>query len=1017
MKYLLYCGLLLISGGAAGTAMAATNARPVISGAPEKTVLPNETYLFQPTASDADNDLLTFTIKNKPGWAEFDTKTGQLSGTPSTDDRDYYKSIRIGANDGKHTGWSKTFAIRVLNTLPTISGTPTTSLLAGEAYSFQATASDVDNDQLTYFIKKKPSWADFDAQTGTLTGTPEAIDRKGHYGIRIGVRDIGTKTTWLKTFGIRVNNNLPVISGTPETQAKVGEAYFFKPAANDADDETLRFTIKKKPRWAKFDKATGELSGTPLLRDEDKSFANIVITAIDPKNGKTQLATFSISVVNEKFDEPPVISGAPDTTANVGQAYRFTPVAQYTGGGTLTFSVKNKPDWLEFNTETGTLSGTPEAGDTGISSAIRITASDGIGKTASLKSFKINVKSVQTSYEEAHRFLVQASFGPTPESLQAVMNNGITAWVDDQLSKRSAYKRADDDHQTHLERTLEIARMAEPNTNWDGTAIFNQSTASHTVDDYQMATWWENALGHPTKTKHGSDQLRQRMAYALSQILVVSNKEAPLHQRGESLAFYYDILARNALGNFRTLLDEVTRSPAMGVYLSHQGNQKANPDATTRPDENFARELIQLFSIGLYELNLDGSPNRDGNPDSYPDAGEQLVPTYTQEDIAEMAKVMTGWDLVANKRYGQSYPKSGDYTQFMEFTAAEHEDEVAEVGDGMVTIMGQTFALNSGTDGSGLDAALDLLFQHPNVGPFLGRLLIQRMVTSNPTPAYIARVASAFNDNGSGIRGDLQAVVRAILLDDEALNSLQQFNPGYGKPKEPLLALTQFLRAFNVRPLDGWKGLDRQTPVTGVYWYKTPEKNFGQAALRANSVFNFYLPDFVPSDTYFDQNRQTAPELQIQTDQALVEMNNKLVRMIHDGEVNKIQTLNNETLEALASRKHFWGSELMMIDFDQELRVYEQAMDGDNNGDFANMTTNDPTTGLRHKSRAIDALLEHLNQKLLGGTMPDEHRAALKHYLLDGQRAAWNNNYKEAWYNIKDAVRFITTSNVFMVQK
>ncbi|CAA6810174.1 MAG: Unknown protein, partial [uncultured Thiotrichaceae bacterium] len=162
---------------------------------------------------------------------------------------------------------------------------------------------------------------------------------------------------------------------------------------------------------------------------------------------------------------------------------------------------------------------------------------------------------------------------------------------------------------------------------------------------------------------------------------------------------------------------------------------------------------------------------------------------------------------------------------------------------------------------------------------------------------------------------------------------------------------------------------------------------------------------------------QTAPELQIQTDQALIEMNNKLVRMIHDGEVNKIQILNNETLDTLAGRKHFWGSELMMIDFDQELRVYEQAMDGDNNGDFANMTTTDPTTGLRHKSRAIDALLEHLNQKLLGGTMPDEHRAALKHYLLDGQRAAWNNNYKEAWSNIKDAVRFITISNAFMVQK
>nr|CAA6826497.1 MAG: FIG01201902: hypothetical protein [uncultured Thiotrichaceae bacterium] len=995
-----------------------SNTKPTISGTPEKTVYPNAAYTFQPTASDADGDELSFVIKNQPAWANFNEATGELSGTPTTEDRNKYKNIRIGATDGQQTQWSTTFSITVPNTLPVISGTPENAILAGQDYSFLPLANDTDGDELSYSIKNKPVWADFNSETGLLSGTPGAEHRKNHSGIRIGVKDVGTKTVWLKSFSIRVNNNLPVISGTPDTRAKVGEIYSFTPTATDDDNEALRFTISKRPRWATFNKATGELSGTPALRDEGQSFENVTIKAIDTKSGKATLAAFSINVVNENYDEPPIISGVPETTINSGQAYRFTPVTQYSGGGELTFSINNKPDWADFDESTGTLSGTPQASNAGNSNNIRISVSDSIQDAVKLDAFKIKVNAVQTSYKDAHRLLVQASFGPTTASLEAIMKNGITAWVDEQLDADSAYQSTGDAHQTHLERTLEIARAAEPGTAWDATAVFNQTTASHTVDDYQMATWWENALGHPTKTAHGSDQLRQRVAYALSQIMVVSNKEAPLYQRGESLAFYYDILARNALGNFRTLLNEVTRSPTMGLYLSHQGNEKADPDAATRPDENFAREVIQLFSIGLYELNLDGSPNRDGNPDTYPDAGDQLVPTYTQDDIAEMAKVMTGWDLVGNNRYGKNTSRTGDYTQFMEFTPSEHEDEVAEGGDGMVTIMGQTFTLNSGADGSGLDAALDLLFQHPNTGPFISHLLIQRMVTSNPSSEYVARVASVFNNNGSGVRGDLKAVVRAILLDTEARNSLQQFNPAFGKGKEPLLALTQFLRAFNVRPLDGWLGKDKQTPVNGVYWYKYPERDFAQGALRANSVFNFYLPDFVPSDTYFNQNRQTAPELQIQTDQTLVEMNNKLLSLITNGEVNKIQTISNKTLaEWAAAGKNFWSGEFMMIDFDEELRIYEQALDGDSNGDFANMIATDPVTDERYKSQAIDTLLEHLNQKLLGGTMPNEHRAALKHYLLDGHRATRNDNYKEAWANIKDAVRFIITSNAFMVQK
>jgi uncharacterized protein (DUF1800 family) len=618
---------------------------------------------------------------------------------------------------------------------------------------------------------------------------------------------------------------------------------------------------------------------------------------------------------------------------------------------------------------------------------------------------------------KAHRLLTQATFGATAADKQAVISEGISAWVDTELAKPSAYDDDNDDHKTHLQRLIQIAKNAEPSTDWNETGVFNQSIASFSADEYQMAAWWENALGHPTRTAHGSDQLRQRVAYALSQIVVVSNGETPLGRRGEALGVYYDILAKNAFGNYRDLLGEISRSPAMGIYLSHQGNRKTDLVAATNPDENFARELIQLFSIGLYELNLDGSFNRDGNVNSYPDAGTNIIPTYTQDDITEMAKVMTGWDLVGNPQYGKNSNKQGDYTQPMEFTPSEHEDEVAEGGDGAVTILGQTFALNSGTDQSGLDAALDILFQHSNIAPFISRHLIMRLVTSNPSSGYIARVASVFNNNGSGVKGDLKSVIKTILLDKEArLDSNIAFS-GFGKAKEPILAFTQFLRAFHVRPLNGWIAKDKTTAVNGVYWYKAPEKHFGHAPMRSLSVFNFYSPDFIPSDNVFAQNKWVAPELQIQTDQILVEMNNRIYSIVNSFEKNKVVKIDDKQLSDFGASRKFNNDHVLLIDFDDEMDVYEQALDGDTNGNFSNMELVNSATGIRYKDSAIDALLEHLNQLLLGGLMTEEYRAGLKHYLLNATGSRNNNDFKEAWLNIRDAVRLIVTSSTYMVQK
>lgn len=1013
LRQLQCCVVLVLLFCLPETFAASSGSPPLISGTPDTHVTANSAYSFTPIASDPDSgDKLKFSITKKPSWAKFSTTTGALTGIPQSLHTGSYSNIVISVSDNKHKISLPKFSIQVDNPAPIFGGVPATNISAGKTYSFTPTATDPNGDMLSFSIAKKPSWAKFNNQTGTLSGTPQSTQAGTYSGIVITVSD-GTNKVSLPSFNIQVDNLPPVILGTPNKSVVAGKTYHFTPSASDPNHDKLSFSIQGKPAWAKFDIKTGALTGVPASKDIGIT-NHVTITVSDGKN-KVSLPPFELLVVAS--NRIPTIVGNPPARAVVGKTYSFIPTTYDADNDTLTFSIANKPSWAAFNPQTGVLNGTPNINHLGTTQGIVITVSDGQGGIASLNAFDLEVKESQLSYAEAHRLLTQATFGPTPSEIQTVMKNGAESWVDEQLAMRSAYDSIQDTHQGHLERAIQIALAAEPNTAWTENLIFNQSSAALSMSDYQMAAWWENSLGHPLNNAHGSDQLRQRIAYALSQLLVVSHTESPLDQRGESLAFYYDIMARNAFGNYRTLLGEIARSPAMGIFLSHQGNRKADLKAATRPDENFARELIQLFSIGLYELNLDGSPNRDRNPDTYPDVGSNVIPTYTQEDVSEMAKVMTGWDLVGNNRYGNRGSTQGNYTTFMEFTPTEHEDEIAESGDGQVTVLGKSFALNSGDDGSGLDTALDILFQHPNIGPFVGRHLIMRLVTSNPSPAYIARVATVFNNNGSGVRGDLKAVVRSILLDEEARSAAKPQDPTFGKPKEPILALTQFLRAFQVQPLNGWKGRDSTTTINGVYWYRTPQNHFGQAPLRSSSVFNFYSPDFVPSDSYFIENQLVAPELQIQTDQMLVELNNRIFNIINSYEKNRIETINGKNLADFSASKGYWSGELFLINFDKELEIYEQALDGDNNKNFANMELVNPATGLRYKEQAVNALLEHLNQVLLGGVMTAEYRAGLKHYLMNGTGSRHSDNFYEAWINIKDAVRLIVTSSAFMIQK
>ena len=418
---------------------------------------------------------------------------------------------------------------------------------------------------------------------------------------------------------------------------------------------------------------------------------------------------------------------------------------------------------------------------------------------------------------EAARFLTQATFGPTDADIDQLMSVGYDIWLNRQ------FKRQATSHRAWWE-----ARDA---------AIRAETPTSGANQDQVWESFWKQAAT-------GEDQLRQRMVFALSQIFVVSAVDGNLGNQPRALAAWLDMLGERAFGSYRELLEAVTLHPMMGLYLSHLRNQK--PDAATGriPDQNYARESMQLFSIGLVKLNLDGTPQLlNGQP----------VETYGPADVAGLSNVFTGFSWAcpaapANNCFlnGSSGGVSDPDRTFKPMVAyPQYHSTIAK------SFLGVTIPVQVTPDAAGdLKTALDTLANHPNVGPFMSRQLIQRLVTSNPSPAYVRDVATVWNASGTRSRGDLKAVLLAILTHPEA--RLQ--NDTQGKLREPVLRLSAYLRAFpHASDTGNWRVGNTDNVATSL----------GQTPLRSPSVFNFYRPGYVPPGTQIAAAGLVAPEMQL----------------------------------------------------------------------------------------------------------------------------------------------------------
>jgi uncharacterized protein (DUF1800 family) len=641
--------------------------------------------------------------------------------------------------------------------------------------------------------------------------------------------------------------------------------------------------------------------------------------------------TISISTLctdlHERWPQPATVvirrsGGVRAVTVPISFSGTATKSADYatSAGASVTIPMGAREVWIQLKPLADALTETTET------IQVQVQPSTAYSLTGST-SVTVNLRDNSTlpNDDEATRFLIQAGFGADPGELSDVKALGFSAWIDQQIARPKGY----------LQPVIQ-ARIAA------GLHVYHPAT---------KIALWDRVMRRrypPGGSTVQTDILRQRVAYSLLQIYVISQNVDALSNRSEGVTNYYDRLLDGAFGNFRQLLLDVTLHPCMGIYLSHLGNRKPDPITNRYPDENYAREVMQLFSIGLWELNQDGSQKLlNGQP----------IPTYTNSQITEFARVFTGIQFGGPENTQFDY-SAENYDYPMKVWDSEHDMGPKTLLRG--TQLPDRSAVTSTSTVAGMldvNAAIDNLFNHPNVGPFIGRLLIQRLVTSNPSPAYISRVAGIFANNGAGVRGDMSAVIKTILMDSEARSFEKTQEPTFGKMREPYMTLMNMGKTFNVWPTSG-------NYESATYFYDF----YLQEPFQSPSVFNFYLPNYRPPGELTALGLY-APEFQILT------------------AVTAIETQNN-LLNSVENQIARWGSspgDELILDFSQEIPL-----------------ANDP-----------DALIRKLSTRMTAGTLRPRSFQNIREAVL--KITTDNTNWQTD--RVKMAAYLIGASAEFNVQK
>lgn len=515
------------------------------------------------------------------------------------------------------------------------------------------------------------------------------------------------------------------------------------------------------------------------------------------------------------------------------------------------------------------------------------------------------------------RFLEQATFGPTPELDNRIKRIGLRIWLAEQFE--APYP------------TIPYPELALQPTNIPSTCDATCRRDFYSM--YPVQNWlFQEAF-------YGSAQLKHRVAWALSQMWVISGVDT---QQASHMVAYHKILSQHAFGNYRNLMRDMTLNPGMGNFLDMVRSTR------TSPNENYAREILQLFSIGLFMLNQDGTLQRDaqGNP----------IPTYDQNTVNNFTKVFTGWGFCNTQATCPSFVTGTvNYKDPMVLNQNNH-DVTAKTLLSYPNAPNVSIAAN--TNGTTeLDQALDNIFNHPNVAPFVSRYLIQQLVTSDPTPAYVGRVAAVFNNNGSGVRGDLKAVVKAILLDPEARGNLKT-DPNYGKLREPVQFATNVLRSFGVTAASGSGQSDG---------YINPQTaSMGQNAFNAPTVFNYYSPDYVVPGTALN-----GPEFGIMTTGTAIARANFVNTMVY----------NRINVSSFAPT-----------------------------GTAINLTE---MQAIAAADASGNLLVDALNQKMMHGAMSAQMRST----ILTAVQAVANTGSTASLDRAKQAIYLIATSSQYQVQR